>query len=417
MSQNRLRRLVALPCCFAAGFAAFLPATASAQLEDAAVEQQTYRCAIVVKNRGIDVPEGTVESLEDQLAALLADEGFELIRREDVLNAVSSLADSGPNVGDDELLGQELDTMLSNNTSALRLAQNLNADYLMTAAMSSFDVSATEFSGYGVDRKITEYTLRTSLAIVGRASGATKTGSVITATIKRPSSGNLRITGDVMDKLLADTAKQAAVALSAKADKGRVGSPEELAGPEPFFINATMGDLSFPEVVKNDDGEYEVTANNYKLQAFGVVVEMDGIVVGSTPGPFEVSPGLHKVRLRRPGFEDWEGNVNVREGQPLTISMVMTPDFRQQFMDQADFFAGLKRGEKLTDAQVEVMKGYADFLKNSEVKIGVDKINVVNRSRFSGMADLFGDVNYFDWLDTQSPTTAPGMGSDDLSGE
>ena len=416
--HHRFRPALLAACCLAAA-ACGLPwggPSASAQVLDE-VDQtpSAYRCAVVVKNRTTQVPDEQVTALEDQLAALLADRGFSLIRREDVLNAVSTLSSAGPNASDDPL-GSELDSMLSDNTSALRLAQNLDADYLMTASMSSFNSETRRFEGYGTDREVAEYTLRTSLAIIGRASGGAKTGDVIVASVKRPASENLFIEGDVTDGLITETARKAADALAMRASAGRVDAPEQLAAAEPFYINATMADITFPEVVRDENGDYVLTANNFPMQAFGVVVEMDGIVVGSTPGPFNVAGGLHKVRLRRDGFQDWEGTVNVREGAPLAIMMQMTPEFREQFMEQAEFFNNLKRDEKLTDAEIEVLRGYAEFLRNSEVKVGLNQINVVqpHREPFPG---FMSDLSYFNWMDQQAvPASAQSEGSLEATG-
>ena len=80
--------------------------------------------------------------MQDFLIGHVTDDGFNVIAREDVINAVSSLAKEGPNKGDERLAGADLDKLLSNNTSALHLAQNINADYVLVVTITSFGTDA-----------------------------------------------------------------------------------------------------------------------------------------------------------------------------------------------------------------------------------------------------------------------------------
>ena len=61
-----------------------------------------------------------------------------------------------------------------------------------------------------------------------------------------------------------------------------------------------------------------------EVQPLDVTVELDGIAIGSAPGTFQAFPGLHKLRLSREGFKDWERTVNIYAGQKLRVALQMS---------------------------------------------------------------------------------------------
>ena len=105
-----------------------------------------HTAAIFVKNHADGVPDEKVASLEDLISGHLSDKGFRIISRDDALNAVSSFSSAGPNAGNPALAGSQLDALMSNNTSALRLAQNLNADCILVASISTYGMDEIDYN-------------------------------------------------------------------------------------------------------------------------------------------------------------------------------------------------------------------------------------------------------------------------------
>ena len=68
--------------------------------------------------------------------------GFSVVGREVVIDSLKSYSTGMAKEN-------KPDTLLSNNTSALRLAQTMNADYLIVASISSFGTEKKTFKGYG----------------------------------------------------------------------------------------------------------------------------------------------------------------------------------------------------------------------------------------------------------------------------
>ncbi len=52
-----------------------------------------------------------------------------------------------------------------------------------------------------------------------------------------------------------------------------------------------------------------------KSAAGGASIEVDGVVVGTTPGTIQVRPGIHEVRVTREGYATWEKSVAFYDGQ------------------------------------------------------------------------------------------------------
>lgn len=84
--------------------------------------------AIFVKNRAKNVPDEKVMVVEDYLTDALTKFGFRVIRREDVINKLSRFATEGANKGNIDPAALDTDRILSDSTSALRLAQSLGAE-------------------------------------------------------------------------------------------------------------------------------------------------------------------------------------------------------------------------------------------------------------------------------------------------
>ncbi len=52
-------------------------------------------------------------------------------------------------------------------------------------------------------------------------------------------------------------------------------------------------------------------------------VLIDGRNVGMTPLELELKPGSYKVRVRREGYLDWNGQVDLRAGDESTLSALL----------------------------------------------------------------------------------------------
>ncbi|MEJ0091074.1 MAG: PEGA domain-containing protein [Limisphaerales bacterium] len=266
----------------------------------------------------------------------------------------------------------KLDQALSDNTSALRLAQNLGADYILIPAITSYGTEKKAYNGNGIATVNTTYKLRVSYKIVEANEGGAVRGGTVLAEKNYRNSGDLQTdSSDVINELMDDAADQLADAIvtSAKALPMEVAKANMVT----LHIACTMTDPRQQPIMVSAMG---ISADNklivgqpVAVQAMDVTVEVDGVAIGSAPGDFKSRPGLHKLSLSREGFDTWSRTVNIYEGQKLNVALQMSEVGYARWKDTTDFLATIDNNRKLTDAEVNRINGIAEFFKNSHYRV------------------------------------------------
>ncbi|MDG2011291.1 MAG: hypothetical protein P8K76_16145 [Candidatus Binatia bacterium] len=332
--------------------------------------------AIFVKNRAEGISDSRQSSFADQVMAAAADEGFRVISREDVVSALGSFSPEGGSGINQERAGNVLDRALGESTSAIALANNLGADLMLLVSIVSLEESRSRYKDpeRGIDVVNRGVTLRSSYRVTDGRTGETLTGDNIVLSDQWRDSKNLvQEESAVSDRLLAESAQRIAASLEnrrAQIDEGAPSGDEVLL---PIELFVTMADLSIPEVVEDENGQLRVTANTYQLEVMSVEVEIDGITVGTT-GPegesFDVTPGLHRVGLRRAGFSPVNRVISAKPGLRIMVPMELSPEGYRRWQENARFLNELSAGERLSAAQAEVYESLGSFFGDSFVRIG-----------------------------------------------
>ncbi|MGA2786849.1 MAG: PEGA domain-containing protein [Verrucomicrobiota bacterium] len=267
----------------------------------------------------------------------------------------------------------KLDQALSDNTSALRLAQNLGADFILIPSLTTYGTERKAYTGDGISTVNVTHTLRVSCKIVEAGAGGAVKGDMVTATKTIRQSGNLSVdSSEVINELLDDAAGQLAGALVQNA-----GSlPTEVAKDKQvnFSIVCSMTDIkdlpiTVPDVQVTADKRVVKTNAPIEVQPLDVTVELDGVAIGSAPGTFQAFPGLHKLRLSREGFKDWERTVNVYAGQKLRLALQMSDEGYARWEQNMAFLQLLQDDRKLTDAEAKKIEGIAKFWSESHYRV------------------------------------------------
>jgi PEGA domain len=309
--------------------------------------------------------------LDDFLFSALDDTCFDLISREDSQNAVAKFAKTGPNAGAPLDPEKDLDKILSNQASAKQLAQFMNADYVLIASITalSIDQRKTRDAERGISIDNTVYTLDATYRILDAGDGSSIASGSAMATDAVRQGGGVTIERDMVTGLLRDAAGKMAAAMRKRCETKGLREPTAIVEAE-LEIRATPSDLAVPDIVKDENGNWTVSTSPYRLEATGFVVEIDGVTVGSTPMRIKTSRGLHKLRVTRPDFETFERTVNISgDGNALEISMKATAEGLLRWKSMASFLQGLKKDRQLTEAEVKVLEGYAEFFRNSKFSI------------------------------------------------
>lgn len=332
------------------------------------------KIAIIVENHAGAALNGQTDALEDLVAARVAGQGFSVISRDVVVNALKAAPAGAANLDED----------LSRQTSALRLAQNLGADFILVPTITSYGVEKKNYHGNGIQTLNVTHRLRVSYKLAdANEGGAVRGGTFVAEKTTRDTADLQTEDSDTLNELLDDAAGQLAAAVVA----GAQSLPAEVAKTArvSFKISCTMTDprlqpILVPDIRVTADNRIVATNAPVAAQAMDVTVELDGVALGSAPGEFQARPGLHKLRLTREGFADWTRTVNIYDGQTLRVAMQMSPEGYAQWKDTTDFLATLDNNRKLTDAEVKRIEGLADFLKNSHYRVDTSEGTKIYKS-------------------------------------
>ena len=77
------------------------------------------------------------------------------------------------------------------------------------------------------------------------------------------------------------------------------------------------------------------------------------------------------MRLSRQGFREWVRTINCYDAQVLDVSLQMTEEGYQRWKDNTGFLQNLEKERKLTDAEVKVLEGKAQMLRQSGFRIDI----------------------------------------------
>ncbi len=357
------------------------PATAPATTDPAAIAPAAsapIRMAIFVKQRPVSVAPEKVSVFEDLVSADSTGPGVQIIRREDLVNAVNRIAPAGPNAGTDLLGSEAVDRILSNQTSAVQLAAQMKADVILTASITALQRFKRHLDDptTGTHTDVDQWTLVTTYGLIDGVTGASLAAGTVQSDYAKRDTPELKVEVDAIDVLLRDAASRIGAAVRATVADTRTRLAATPAADVMVKFSAVLADLSIPDVRTNEAGEYVVGANNYNLQPMNVMVKVDGVAMGAAPGAFPLRPGLHRARFERPGLEPMEMMVNAREGLEISVPLQFTPEGRANWQRDAVFFNDLKNGAVMRDAELIKVRAVADFLRQSNIRL--DTTNVQN---------------------------------------
>lgn len=342
-----------------------------------------YKAAIFISNRAGSAFDEKMMELEDLVTARITDKGMQVLSREVIADAMRSF---DPAVASAARQADSLDAKLTEQSSVLRLAQGLGADYLLVASVASVGSKERAVNAYGVNTVTKETTMRVTYKILDGNTGGSLTADAIKVTAGTRQSENVAETNDdIFNDLLDQASVQLADSLGNRIAQRRIAPVSAAGALVNFTINVEAADLFVPDVRIDDDHTIRIGESKLSVSPLQVTVEIDGVAVGTAPGTLQLRPGFSKIRLSRDGYRSWERTINAVNGQSLTVAMEMTDATIARWKDATAFMNDLKNGAKLTDAQVKVLEGRAQMLRQSGFKVDTTdapQIRVTNNSIF-----------------------------------
>jgi len=293
-------------------------------------QPQNPKIAIFVKNQttvtGMD---DEVDGVRDRISAELAGAGLIVLDKTVIADSFNRFK-----VTTAEERAGLVDGVFTGG-STVRVAQMLGCDYIMLVSI----VGASHTVRAAGDKPVTVFTLRMTSKVNEAAQGSSVYGSNWTNKLPVPGqyvdgTDAMNYYNDLVDQWAAATGQE----IAAKMPTWRRAEPADSAMVE-FSVASTIDQLI-------QGLETGVRAPNELLDEMrrtvgGVTVEVDGMTVGSCPGVFKATPGMHQLRVSRPWMKPWQQTVNIQQGATFRVALELSDDGVQRFTSLEGFRASV----------------------------------------------------------------------------
>ncbi len=316
------------------------------------------KAALFVQNRAGAAFDSKLDVFADAIAGDLSSAGFAVVRPEDTLDrSAASPSDAAypetlhraAELFQTVKAESAVDTTPAEAASALNVARTLDADCLVMASILSVGENTVRSSAYGLPTSSRTRVLRVALRVLDGRDGRQLYGDRVVVTDRIIDTAYQQTdAGDQLDMLLDQAASEIASRVRDATASGSF-NPAALAGNAAAIATDAIS----------------VTINAFPAAA----VELDGVLIGTAPGTFRLSPGVHRLRVAKEGYAAWEHSVKLVDGQTLDIALEYSAtglDRRGQQMAQ-DRDDDVIRQQ--SEAQAALAHGQAVAASNSYMRI------------------------------------------------
>jgi len=347
--------LIAASMCFAA---------------ESGSDAPSLKAAIFVRNSAGPEFKEQIDPLTNQLAARLSEKGFSIIDRRDVIGKFSESRETDPvavkaskaleQLARDGRSDTRLDDALT-GASAVRIARQLGADYLIMATINSVSQETKVFKGqgtaYGTNNASNTFTMRVAVKVLEGSRGASIYGDVVAASERISIVENLEIaTNDIYPRLVDAAAIKVAENISSKVERISSVKVAPAASAVKFRVDSNIK---------------------------GATVELDGMAIGSTPGTFMAEPGIHTLRVSKEWLTNWERTVNIVPNQVISAALELSDEGIQRYTTLERFKAEISIAKEQSEADAYAKKKIAEGEKkkreNSYERFqGAPTVNIIH---------------------------------------
>ncbi len=345
---------------------------------ESTVGSKPLKTAIFIRNNGGKELAGDVNTFTEMLSAKLSSKGFSIMSWQDIIQKLSESNETDEQIFQNARnLMKAANTDVADNTdspinsSSLRISQMIGADYLIVASMGTLGHEKRTFKGkgtiYKTDNSADIYTMpMTARVLVGNTGASIYGDSLIASTTIYQNAGIEIEMNNIVDKIINSGTTELSNAIGEKIDEARKIDVKQAA-----LVNFSVGS-----------------------NISGATVELDGTAIGSTPGTFEVSPGVHQMRITREYFEPWERTVNIYPGQKLNVTLELSKSGMAKYKDITAFNQDQELQKMETTAAVDIAKeqSKADADAKEKISSGQEEYYKNSYIRSDGFADQLEKV-------------------------
>jgi hypothetical protein len=319
-------------------------------VESVAVSQEARgvrKIAVFVQNRtrvvGMD---DEVDGVRDRLSAALAEvAGVSVVDSSQVADAFRRHKVTA------EEEKSALVSGIFTGGSIPRIAEMLGCDYIAVASIVNAAAQRRKMSG----RSATVFTLRMTLKVMD-ATGASIDGLPVWVR-QLPV---LEASDDPMtyyQMLFDQWAEEATAALASQSHRWRAAATPART-PVTFTVSSTI-DKIIADLESRTKGASGEQLQELRRVVGGVTVELDGTVIGSTPGTFRAAGGLHQLRVTRAWMKPFTATVTLSEGAAFSVALELSDE-------------GIRQWGSLEALRADIALRYAAAVKERGIRITVD---------------------------------------------
>lgn len=307
------------------------PVVAPPAAAPAPVRAEPVDALLIVQNHASDDFQKPLSNLGDELSAALSGDLFNVI---DPNDAIGEEQNRGP-------WGENMPL-----SAATRLAENLDAQALITAA-----VGETSVIGFGSPAKVQAVRMKLTLSAKRLPKGANVAAVTVVETSRKMTPDQL---SQNAESIYADLVS----ALVAKASAEFLAKCEKVAWKDVALktVEVAFG-CNFPGADVSIDGVSYGTAGT----------------IGEPPLRVKVSDGLHNLKISYPYTEPYEVRAKLQEGTTFIAVLRLNEEGRRIRKEDEYFDTLMDRIEKsgATDDAVRLLRarGYAKYLSSSYTRI------------------------------------------------
>ena len=306
------------------------------------------KIAIFVKNQSrVPGMDDMVDGVRDRISAELAGAGMIVLDQAEIASGFNRFKVTTA----EERTGL-IDGVFTGG-STVRVAQMLGADYVMTASIISTDRASLTVGG----KQMISFALRMTVKVNEAVQGSSVYGDnwtrkyPVTAENAAGTDASFYY-NDLLDAWASETG--AKIAEKAPAWRRVEAAPVQLVS---FSVSTTIDELI--QGLESGVRAPNDLLNEMRRIVGGATVEIDGATVGSSPGTFQVAPGMHQMRVKRAWMKDWQQTVSIQNGSNFRIALELSD-------------AGLQKFKSLETLRAQVAKDYAKAMALKGVKINFD---------------------------------------------
>ena len=310
-----------------------------------------------------------IASIKPMPDALQSADGVNQMRRYLALQADLNRLQGNTNQKNLGGQGTTSDERLLAGTSFVRLAQGLDADYVMLLTLDGFE--AEDFQNENDPKKWWhKYTLDASYTLMDY-NGFSIAGDSFDVTLRYTK--NARLTDkSYPNDLSRDMAKRLAADMKKNAKEWR--EKVKTLVPVSFDAQAMTMDNQ-PLYIQFDMLLNQVVRNDAQVPVrVAALVDVDGVTVGTTDCVVPLVKGMHKVRVHRQGMDDVHMTINAQDGLKVNVPMRVTEGEMLRVQALQKNIHDMTLAKETNQAIAEKIRGEAEMLRNSHVRIDADNL-------------------------------------------